>query len=88
MDAEGGTGSILYGPRASPPRSSRRQRPLSLSRHVTQADVYRIHEPWLKESSPEAVRRAMLEVRRWNEGRLEDFDNRLRAANQQLEPEA
>jgi hypothetical protein len=34
---------------------------------ITKHD-YRAHEPWLKESSPEAVRRAMLEVRRWQEG--------------------
>ena len=53
-----------------------------------QSDAYRAHEPWLTEFSPEAVRRAMLEVRRWKEGGLEDFNKRLRAAKVQLEPEA
>ncbi len=53
-----------------------------------QSDAYRAHEPWLKQFSPEAVRRAMLEVRRWREGRLEDFNKRLQTAKVQLEPEA
>jgi hypothetical protein len=34
------------------------------------------------------VRRAMLEVRRWKEGKLEDFNKRLQAAKVQLEPDA
>jgi hypothetical protein len=33
-----------------------------------QPDVCRSHEPWVRHSSPEAVRRAMLEIRRWSEG--------------------
>lgn len=51
-----------------------------------QPAVYRTHEPWLADSSPEAVRRAMLEVRRWREGTLTAFDQRLRAAQQALHP--
>jgi hypothetical protein len=36
----------------------------------------------------EAVRRAMLEVRRWNEGRLANFNQRLEAARKELGPKA
>lgn len=32
-----------------------------------QPEPYRAFQPWAEKSSPEAVRRAMLEVRRWNE---------------------
>jgi hypothetical protein len=46
---------------------------------------YRAHEAWL-EFSPEAVRRAMLEIRRWQEGTLKHFDDRLRRADAQLDP--
>lgn len=53
-----------------------------------QSDAYRAHEPWVKEFSPEAVRRAMLEVRRWKESKLEDFNKRLQAAKAQLEPDS
>lgn len=52
-----------------------------------QSDAYRAHEPWVKGFSPEAVRRAMLEVRRWKEGGLEDFNKRLKAAKMQLDPD-
>ncbi len=41
-----------------------------------QPAAYRAHEQWLADS-PEAVRRAMLEVRRWKEGKLSDFNRRL-----------
>lgn len=51
-----------------------------------QPAAYRTHEPWVENSSPEAVRRAMLEVRRWNEGTLADFNRRLSAAQQELSP--
>ena len=51
-----------------------------------QSDDYRSHQPWLLCSSPEAVRRAMLEVRRWNEGTLEEFNRRLKTAQQGLDP--
>jgi hypothetical protein len=51
-----------------------------------QPEPYRAHMPWLQNSSPEAVRRAMLEVRRWNEGELSDFNFRLAAAQDGLNP--
>jgi hypothetical protein len=51
-----------------------------------QPDIYRTHESWVEEFSPEAVRRAMLEVRRWKEGKLADFNRRLKAADEELAP--
>jgi hypothetical protein len=48
-----------------------------------QPAAYRSHQPWVENSSPEAVRRAMLEIRRWNESKLADFNRRLAAAQQQ-----
>lgn len=51
-----------------------------------QPEVYRAHQPWVTDGSPEAVRRAMLEVRRWNEGKLTDFNRRLEAAQKELAP--
>lgn len=51
-----------------------------------QPEPYRAHQPWVENSSPEAVRRAMLEVRRWNEGKLADFNQRLEAAQKELGP--
>lgn len=53
-----------------------------------QPEPYRTHEPWVQNSSPEAVRRAMVEIRRWNEGRLADFNRRLETAQQELDPRA
>jgi hypothetical protein len=53
----------------------------------SQPDAYRAHEPWIDKSSPEAVRRAMLEVRRRSEGRLEDFNRRLGVAQEDLGPQ-
>jgi hypothetical protein len=53
----------------------------------SQPDDYRAHEPWIAQSSPEAVRRAMLEVRRRGEGRLEDFNRRLGVAHEELSPQ-
>lgn len=47
---------------------------------------YHAHEPWVDQFSPEAVRQAMLEVRRWREGTLEQFSNRLARAGEQLKP--
>lgn len=38
---------------------------------VKQPRPYHAHEPWVEHFSPEAVRQAMLEVRRWREGTLE-----------------
>jgi hypothetical protein len=52
-----------------------------------QPDSYRSHEKWVKEFSPESVRRAMLEVRRWQEGTLSDFNRRLAEAQKELHPE-
>ena len=53
---------------------------------VKQFGPYRIHETWL-ENDPEAVRRAMIEVRRNKEGELEDFNRRLDQAERDLAPE-
>ena len=53
----------------------------------SQPAAYRAHEPWIDKSSPEAVRRAMLEVRRRGEGRLEDFNRRLGVAQEDLGPQ-
>jgi hypothetical protein len=53
----------------------------------SQPDAYRSHLPWIKKSSPEAVRRAMLEVRRRGEGKLEDFNKRLHVAQEDLGPQ-
>jgi hypothetical protein len=50
-----------------------------------QPEPYRALQPW-SEKSPEAVRRAMLEVRHWNEGKLADFDRRLTDAQKGLAP--
>ena len=52
-----------------------------------QPDAYRTHEQWVKAFSPEAVRLAMLEVRRWREGKLDDFNRRLGEAKKQLQPD-
>jgi hypothetical protein len=49
-----------------------------------QHEVYRTHKPWVKDGSAEAVRRALLEVRRWKELKLEDFERRLHEAQEQL----
>ncbi|MGO8917200.1 MAG: hypothetical protein ACLQJR_14940 [Stellaceae bacterium] len=53
-----------------------------------QPEAYQVHQKWGRQSSPEAVRRAMLEVRRWNEGKLADFNRRLDAAQKELAPHA
>jgi len=53
-----------------------------------QPAAYRAHEPWVRDSSPEAVRRAMLEVRRWKETKLTDFNRRLAMAQEELGPKA
>lgn len=53
-----------------------------------QPAAYRSHEPWVRDSLPEAVRRAMLEVRRWKEGYLADFNRRLAMAQKELGPKA
>lgn len=47
---------------------------------------YHAHEPWIDQLSPEAVRQAMIEVRRWREGSLEQFTDRLERASEQLKP--
>jgi hypothetical protein len=44
--------------------------------------IARVHLRWRRK----AVRRAMLEVRRWNEGKLDDFNRRLAPAQQELSP--
>jgi hypothetical protein len=52
-----------------------------------QPEPYRTHVPWTQEFSPEAVRRAMLEVRRWREGKVADFERRLKEAQKELHPQ-
>lgn len=51
-----------------------------------QPEEYKAHLPWVKEFSPESVRHAMLEVRRWKEGKLDDFTRRLKEAEKKLHP--
>ena len=51
-----------------------------------QSAPYHAHKPWTDQFSPEAVRQAMIEVRRWREGSLEQFTDRLERASQQLMP--
>jgi hypothetical protein len=51
-----------------------------------QPEVYRTHIPWVQDFSPEAMRLAMLEVRRWKVGRLADFCRRLEEAQERLHP--
>jgi len=51
-----------------------------------QPEPYHAHEPWVEHFSPEAIRQAMLEVRRWREGTLEQFTDRLNRADEQLKP--
>lgn len=51
-----------------------------------QPGPYHAHEPWVEHFSPEAVRQAMLEVRRWREGTLDQFTDRLARAGEQLKP--
>lgn len=45
-----------------------------------QPPPYHAHEPWAPHVAPEAVRRAMLEVRRKGELSLADFERRLHRA--------
>ena len=52
-----------------------------------QPEVYRSHLPWVENTSPEAVRRAMLEVRRWKKGTIEEFNKRLSEAHKGLHPD-
>lgn len=47
---------------------------------------YHAHKPWIDKFSPEAVRQAMLEVRRWREGTLAQFTERLNRTSMQLQP--
>lgn len=51
-----------------------------------QPGPYHAHEPWVEQFSPEAVRQAMLEVRRWREETLDQFNERLHRAGEQLKP--
>ena len=50
-----------------------------------QPEVYRTHETWRKHFSPEAVRLAMLELRRAHGTTVEDFECRLATAQAKLE---
>lgn len=47
-------------------------------------DAYRTHLPWVDNYSPEAVRRAMIEVRRFGESETRQFESRLEAAQKDL----
>jgi hypothetical protein len=51
-----------------------------------QPPAYRTHIPWTTGFSPEAIRRAMIEIRRWREKTVPDFEQRLDAAQKGLEP--
>jgi hypothetical protein len=51
-----------------------------------QSEPYHAHEPWLEHFTAEAVRRAMIEARRWREGSLEEYEDRLAHAAEQLRP--
>lgn len=51
-----------------------------------QSEAYQTHLVWVQNYSPEVVRLAMLEVRRWKEGKLTDFTGRLLEAKSQLHP--
>lgn len=51
-----------------------------------QPAAYRAHKTWVGDSTPEAVRRAMLEVRSWQETQLADFNRRLAEAQKELQP--
>lgn len=51
-----------------------------------QSAPYHQHEPWRANFSPEAVRRAMIEVRRWREGKVEQFEGRLEKAAEEFKP--
>ena len=45
---------------------------------------YSAHRKWCSDYSPESVRRAMIEVRRWQEHTLEQFTARLQSAEESL----
>lgn len=47
---------------------------------------YKVHQPWIERYSPEAVRRAMIEVRRWEVLGLKEFEARLDDAARSLRP--
>lgn len=50
-----------------------------------QSKPYNVHKQWIEDDfRPEEVRRAMLEIRRWNEGTIVDFQRRLKAAKKDL----
>lgn len=51
-----------------------------------QPDAYKVHMQWVEEHTPEAVRLAMLEVRRKGLKSLDDFCDCLKAAEKQLNP--
>jgi len=51
-----------------------------------QPDLYHAHEPWVEHFTAEAVRRAMIEARRWREGTLKEYEGRLAHAAEQLRP--
>lgn len=51
-----------------------------------QPHEYQVHRPWIEYCSPEAVRLAMIEVRRWNGSKLDVFESRLHDATGQLRP--
>ncbi len=51
-----------------------------------QPAAYRTQQSWADSASPEAVRRAMLEVRRWKEGKVSEFEVRLADAHRELHP--
>jgi hypothetical protein len=52
-----------------------------------QSKAYQTHRPWIADCSSEAVRRAMLEIRSWKEGRLSNFESRLALSQKELHPD-
>jgi hypothetical protein len=49
-----------------------------------QPDAYKTHEPWTKESKPEELRLAMLQVRRGGAGTVQEFNGYRKTARESL----
>lgn len=50
----------------------------------SQSEPYHAHKRWIDRYSAEAVRQAMIEVRRWREGSVDQFEERLYRISEQL----
>ena len=51
-----------------------------------QPEPYQTHKPWISTYSPESIRSAMLEIRRWGEGEVAQFNRRLNKLEKRLIP--